>query len=352
MCIQRNKNMIKRIKYYWFLAAVVAMTAILLCGCSKASRPFKINVELEGLGAQNVRVVYIDGNGGLVDNWVKCENNIFTIEGTCQNPSLLMVYNSMNMQIIRLIVYGGDKIEVKGKVLEQYSMRVKGSEVAEELNAFMTNHKAEYTSAAPYALNTAIENYVKDHPKSVVSTMLVLLDYNPPGNLQIDKLMSSIDDSAKPESLLASYNMVKAFSKKPVTSIRTLNMYEMQSGDFASARIAGRRPSMIFFWNKDISSMDRTNIIAEMQMIDSTRVQMLDVNIDPDSAGWYRTIKQDGTSWKHYWVPGSMMNSNIKDLQLNTSSTVIVTDSLGRQLYRGENAITARQTIEQIVGVQ
>ena len=344
--------MIKRITYLCLLATVVSMTAWVLCGCSKEGKPFKVNVELQGLGAQNVRAVYIDGNGGLVDNWVKCENNIFTIEGTCQNPSLLMVYNSMNMPIIRLIVYGGDKIEVKGKVLEKYSMTVKGSEVAEEFNAFNVDHKAEYNSPSPQALNTDIEKYVKEHPKSVVSTMLVLLDYNPTSDSQIDKLMESIDESAKPESLLASYNMVKAFSKKPVTSIRTLNMYEMQSGDFATARIVGRRPSMIFFWNKDISTMDRRDVIAEMQMLDTARVQILDVNIDADSAGWYYAIKQDGTSWKHYWVPGAMMNSSVKDLQLNSSNTVIVTDSLGRQLYRGDNPIKARQTIEQIVGVQ
>ena len=99
-----------------FLLAVT-----LMCGCKKENKPFKVKAELKGLGAQNVRVVYSGADDGIVDNWVKCENNAFEIEGKCANPSLLIVYNVMNVPIIKLIVAGGDELEVKGKVLEQYA---------------------------------------------------------------------------------------------------------------------------------------------------------------------------------------------------------------------------------------
>ena len=329
------------------MACLVLVVAV-MCGCKKENRPFKVTVELQGLGSQQVKVVYSGADGGIVDYWAKCENNAFEVEGNCFNPSLLMVYNRMNVPIIKLIVAGGDKLEVKGKILEPYQLSVKGSEMAEQYNDFMVRHKTEYKSANSQALNTAIENYVKDNPKSIVSTALVMLDYSPSDDNAIDKLLGKIDDSAKPESLMASYNLLKARSKKPATKITSLNMLEQSSGDFAVASIKGDKPSLILFWDRDLGTSERTMIFEEMKMIDPSRAQVMDISLDIDSTGWYYATHRDGTTWKHYWVPGSMMNGEIASLQVDKTPTIIVTDSLGNQQYRGDNAIKARQTIENI----
>ena len=342
----------KRTIYFCSLVACLLMLLPVLGSCKKDSKPFKVSVELNGLGAQNVRIVYTGADGGIVDSWVKCENNAFSIEGKCQSPSLLMVYNSMNVSIMRLIVNGGDEIEVKGKILEPYNMTIKGTELMEEFNAFVVKHKTEYQSLGSQQLNTAIENYVKDNPKSLVSTVLVILDYSPTNDAQVDKLLEGIDESAKPATLLESYNLMKMRIRKATTNIRSLNMIDMESGDFTSVRMVGNRPSAIFFWNKDLGSDERHKIIEDLKTLDTAQVQILDVNIDGDSVGWYNTIKKDGTSWKHYWVPGSMMNSSLKELRLTDSATIIVTDSLGHQQYRGNDVMMARQPIEDMVGAQ
>lgn len=326
------------------LVLVVAMMG----GCKKENKPFNVKVELKGLGSQNVRVVYSGADGGIVDNWVKCDKNTFVIDGTCSNPSLLIVYNVMNVPIIKLIVAGGDELEVKGKVIDQYELTVKGSEMAEQYNDFMLKHKTEYKSANSQALNTAIENFVKDNPKSVVSTALVLLDYSPDNEAKIDQLLAKIDGSAKPESLMASYNLLKSRAKKPVTKLTSLNIFEQSSGDFQMASIKGSKPSIIVFWDRELGASKRKEIFEELKMIDPTHTQIMDISIDIDSTGWYYATHQDGATWKHYWVPGSMMNGEIASLQVNNTPTIIVTDSLGNQVYRGDDAIIARQTIENI----
>ncbi len=330
------------------MACLVLVIAV-MCGCKKENRPFKVKVELRGLGSQQVKVVYSGADGGIVDYWARCENNAFEIEGTCSNPSLLLVYNKMNVPIVKLVVAGGDKLEVKGKILEPYELDVKGSEMAEQYNAFMVKHKMDYKSANSQALNTAIETFVKDNPKSVVSTVLVMLDYSPGDDTAIDKLLDKIDDSAKPESLMASYNLLKSREKKPTTKITSLNIFEQGSGDFEAAKIAGNKPSVIVFWDRDLSQNKRKMIFEEMKMLDAAQVQVLDISLDIDSTGWYYATHQDSTTWKHYWVPGSMMNGEIVSLQVSTTPTIIVTDSLGNQLYRGQDAIIARQTVEDLL---
>lgn len=340
--------MLRNRKSFLLVMACMALVVAVMCGCKKENKPFKVRVELKGLGAQQVRVVYSGADGGIVDSWVKCENNIFEIEDKCSNPSLLMVYNQMNLPIVKLVVAGGDALEIKGKILEPYQLDVKGSEMAEQYNAFMVKHKMEYKSANNQALNTAIENFVKDNPKNIVSTVLVMLDYSPDDDTKIDKLLDMIDDSAKPEPLVESYSLLKARSKKPATKITSLNMFEQSSGDFQMANIKGDKPSLIFFWDRDLGLSARNMIVEELKMIEPSQAQVMDISLDIDSTGWYYATHQNNTSWKHYWVPGSMMNGAIVSLQVNTTPTIIVTDSLGNQLYRGKDAIIARQTIENI----
>lgn len=340
--------MIRNYKSRILVMACLALVIAVMCGCKKENRPFKVKIALQGLGSQQVKVVYSGADGGIVDYWAKCENNAFEIEGTCSNPSLLMVYNKMNVPIIKLIVAGGDKLEVNGKILEPYNLKVEGSEMAKQYNDFLVRHKMEYQSANSQALNTAIENYVKDNPKSIVSTALVMLDYSPSDDTAIDKLLDKIDDSAKPESLMASYNLLKARSKKPITKITSLNIFEQSSGDFQMAKIKGDKPSLIFFWDRDLGLSDRNKIIEEMKMIEPSQAQLMDISLDIDSTGWYFATHQNNTSWKHYWVPSSMMNGEIVGLQVDKIPTIIVTDSLGNQQYRGDDPIKARQTIENI----
>ena len=316
--------------------------ALLLSGCSNSG--FKVTLELKGLGEQNVRVAYC-GDQGLTDNWVKAQKDVVTIEGSCNGPSLMLIFNSMNVPIVRLVVDGGDNIEVKGSITDS-QLKITGSKIMEEWNAFEAKHKNEYGMANSQALNTAIEAYVKQNPKSIVSTLLVLTDYAPSSSDKVDALLDAIDDGAKPESLMASYDLVNARYKKGVDQLSDINMIEMTSDDFKVARFTGSKPSVVFFWDKDLDNREHESVIAELKMLDTTRVNIVDINIDSDSAGWRNIVRRDSTQWKHYWVPGSMMNSQLTKLQIMTLPTIIVTDSLGKAIYRGNDAIKARQTVE------
>lgn len=339
MTIKRKNN--------WIVLISLAMLLPVLCCCS-GSKPFKVSVNLQGLGAQNMHVVYVGEDGGIVDSWVKCENNAFSIEGKCLGPSVMLVYNSFNVPLVKLIINSGDEIEVSGKVIDVYDMKVKGSEDVVQYYSFMSKHKVDYQSPNKQALNTAIENFAKDNPKSIVSTVLVLFDYCPTDDTKTDKVLALIDASAKPETLMASYNLLKSQEKKPITKITSLNMVELSSGDFEVVRVAGTKTSVIFFWDREMGINDRKMINEELKMLDTARVQIMDINLDIDSIGWYQATMQDNTSWKHYWVPGSMMNSSIVNLKVKNTPTIIVTDSLGKQKYRGTDAIIARQTVEEM----
>lgn len=335
----------KRYTLCGLMTLALAMVLV-LSGCR--SDNFKLKAEIKGLGNQRIRVVYVDANGGVVDSWITADRDRIEVEGTCSSPSLLLLFNSMNVSMFNTVVSGGDEIEVTGKMTELRDLKIKGSEVAEQWSAFIAEHKMEYNLTNSPSLNAAIEKYVKSYPKSLVSTLLVLVDYAPKDASQVDGLLSLIDDNAKPESLTKSYNMVVVRGPQPTNVPRSMNLLEMESQDFVPAMLAGRLPSVVLFWDKSTDEQERSAAIEELKMLDTAMVHIIDVNIDSDSVGWQKTISRDSTSWKHYWAPGSVMNSELLRLQLNSTPTIIVTTTDGKQLYRGNDATHARQTIESL----
>lgn len=328
-------------------AAVALMLLCLLPSCS--SNSFKVSAKLKGLGQQNVRVAYFNASSGLTDAWVAAQNDELSITGDCTSPTLMMVYNSMGVPIMRLVVSAGDNISITGSITEQYNLQVKGSETLEQWNDFIVKHKSDYNSFNPAKLNAAIEKYVKDNPKSLVSTLLVLVDYAPndDGN-KVARLLEGIDKSAKPEALMESYNVMATRAQQGSKSITSLNLLEMKAGDFESVNFTGGKPSVVLFWNKELDTQARNAAFGELMDLDTTRVQVLDINIDSDSTMWRHNVTSTSTTWKHYWVPGSMMNSAIVKLNITSTPTFIVTDSLGKQIYRGDNPIKTRQTAESL----
>lgn len=327
---------------------MLLLTVVMLGSCT--SDKFEAKIALKGLGNQNVHVVYCGADGGVVDTWMMAQSDRLEIAGSCVSPSLLVLYNAMNVPIMRLVVSGGDKVKVSGDLINLYDAKVEGSVALEKWYLFMSKHKTAYQMMNYQMLNPEIEKYVKANPKGLESTLMLLFDYFPNDVAKVDKLLESIDESAKPESLLESYEMIKGRQTKPSTQIGTLNLLEMSSDDFEMASFVGSKPSVLFFWDKDVEKLERSAVIDELKMLDSTRVHIVDVNIDGDSVLWHSLVAADGTSWKHYWVPGSMMNSEVIRLQITSTPTIIVTDSLGKQQYRGNDAIEARLAVERING--
>ncbi|MBR5087643.1 MAG: hypothetical protein IKX31_11640 [Muribaculaceae bacterium] len=328
------------------LYSIVLFIVGTLCSCS--NNKFQADIELKGLGNQRVRIVYCGADGNIVDTWQLAEKDHLLIKGSCASPSMMYIYNSMSVSIMRLVVSGGDKIKVTGKLINSYDLKVEGSDILVKWNNFIVQHKAAYQVKNPQMLNPEIEKFVKSNPRSVVSTLLVLFDYSPSDDTKIDKLLEMIDDVAKPNSLLESYNAMKSRIIKPSTEIGTLNLFELISQDFESTSFKGGKPSVLFFWDKLMENNERKTVIEELKMLDQEKVKIVDINIDADSTSWNSTVSGDSTSWKHYWVPGSMMNSEVIRLQIVSTPTIIVTDSLGKQLYRGNDGTKARQIIESL----
>lgn len=319
---------------------------LMACSCSNG---FKVTGQLRNLGTQNVKVVYATENG-VVESWIVAQDDKFVAEGKVDGLSIVAIYNTEQSLIARLAVNNGDDITVTGDALEPFSVQVHGSEINEQWYDFIHKNKNVYLANNSDMLTTLVESYVRKHPESVVSTLLVMADYPEISNREkTEKLLASIDHEAKPASITQAYESLLKMRTKPLGRTRTLFLINSE-GDIESLSTNKASYSIYFFWENDL--LLRADIIKQLRQCaakNGSRLQIADIALDGDSTGWHGRTKNDSVSWKHFWAPSGPVNSTLVHLAIERTPLFIVSDSIGVQHYRGISVQQACETATKLI---
>ncbi|WP_407403165.1 hypothetical protein [Sodaliphilus sp.] len=332
----------------WIIYIALAVAAAMMCACDNSK--FSIVADIENMGNQNVHVVFL-GDSGVHDSFIPTQDNKFGIEGNSQELTVVSVLDSQNKPLFRVAVRGGEKVKVTGDLRKPHEYECEGSETAQEWMKFEKEHAALYDTPDRTALDRAIEQYVHDNPSSVVSALLLVHDYSDQGSDQAKKLLASLDESARPASLVSSMQRLHdAATARPITQLHPM-MLCGTTGDFEALQPATSRSTFIYWWLENNPARHaQVSAIRQIASKHGGDVTVADVSLAPDSIGWQYIIKSDSAAWKHYWAPGGILDPSIRDLHITSVPLCIVTDSMGRQLYRGNDIPAAQKALEKYLG--
>lgn len=332
----------------WIIYIALAVVAAMMCACDNSK--FSIVADIENMGNQNVHVVFL-GDSGVHDSFIPTQDNKFGIEGNSQELTVVSVLDSQNKPLFRVAVRGGEKVKVTGDLRKPHEYECEGSETAQEWMKFEKEHAALYDTPDRTALDRAIEQYVHDNPSSVVSALLLVHDYSDQGSDQAKKLLASLDESARPASLVSSMQQLHdAATARPITQLHPM-MLCGTTGDFEALQPATSRSTFIYWWLENNPARHaQVSAIRQIASKHGGDVTVADVSLAPDSIGWQYIIKSDSAAWKHYWAPGGILDPSIRDLHITSVPLCIVTDSMGRQLYRGNDIPAAQKALEKYLG--
>lgn len=327
---------------------ILLLLSVVILGGS-CSRGFKITGALRNLGTQNVRVVYATENG-VSDSWIVTQDDHFEAKGQVDGLTVVAIYNTEQSLIARLAVNNGDNISISGDALEPVSIQVSGSEINEQWYDFIHKNKGVYTADNADMLTTLIETYVKKHPQSVVSTLLLMVDYPDVSNREkTERLLATIDHEAKPASIISAYDALLKMRIKSLGRTRTMFLFDTD-GNICPLNTNSASYSIYFFWESDL--LLRNNIIKQLRQCAKTngkRLQIADISLDGDSLGWRARIVNDSASWKQFWAPSGPVNSTLIHLAIDRTPLFIVSDSIGVQHYRGISVQKACETASQLI---
>lgn len=102
--------------------------------------------------------------------------------------------------------------------------------------------------------------------------------------------------------------------------------------------MARHKTTLMYFWEKSDTARNAT--VKRLKQLyrnyeKEGRLQVVDIMMSPDSAGWKNILAGDSSRWKHYWAPGGTLNRNLLNMNIGKTPYYIVTTSVGKQLYRG-----------------
>lgn len=335
--------MVKKCFNIAFLACVMLMV---MYGCSKS---FKIKGNIAGIGNQNLHMVYATP-AGIAEQWVTAQENRFELSGVADLPTLVAIYDAQGGLLARLLVENGDNVKVRGTSTDPYRIEVKGSDVNERWYAFIHEHAAQYANDDRSALNAAIEQYAKANPADVLSTLLLLCDYRSTGGIaEVKPLLDAVKAEAKPDFLLSTYRNVLKLTAEPPKSISSFMLYESK-GSFETFSPTTANASLLYFWNKLSEVQNDAQLLKSEAERTAGKVLIADVLMDADSSSWANLRKQHMGAWRlHFWAPDGPVNSTLKQLNIASVPTVLVTDSAGKVTYAGSNMKLAVDALKKLV---
>lgn len=313
----------------------------MMCACNSST--FRISADIQGMGNQNVHVVFL-GDSGVNDAFIPTNDNKFKIQGSSSELTVVSILDSQNKPLFRLAVKGGETVEVTGDYNKPHHYQCKGSEVAQAWMAFESENADLYDKRGD-ELDAAIEKFVKANPDNVVSALLMVFDYSDITTDKAKKLLASIDEQARPASLVASMEQMNDAMGKPAVKLRSMMLCRL-GGDFEALTPSTSRSTLILWWTEN-NQQRREQIAAIKRMSEQygKDLKVADVTVNPDTSAWRAIVNTDSTQWTHYWAPGGVMDQSISNLKLRRLPVCIVVDSMGRQLYRGTDMQAAQSTL-------
>ena len=324
--------------YLYTIFMALASLTFAACG----SDNFSIEGQLTDAGTQNLRFVYLSGEK-IHSQWIPSVGGAFSMQGNSKELTVVYIYSSKMKFLTHIAIKNGETVKLHGTIADNYGITAEGGEINTEWNAFIRNHSEAFTKNDQKRTDKAIEDFVKANPGNIVSTLLLTCDY---AGKDFAKLIETVDASAKPEQITTLYaNDLQNLTEKEI-QIAPFSLYD-DNDSLMTFDIKKNACNVLYFWF-DSKDKRHAEYVKKIKTIDDKSVKVSDIYLNYDTTDWRTTLKKDSTNWKHYRTFAGAADKSIDNLNVKGANFIIVADSTGKQLYRGQSADEALSAIKNL----
>lgn len=303
---------------------------------SCTSSDFTIQTQLDGVPERIVIIAYNGDQGTITERVTLGQGNSFTYHGSSEQYTVVSMWDQQGQLIAQLVVHNGDKMTVKSDGLQLPTKQVSGNEVTEQWMRFRKENHQAYDSHDEAAINRLIEEYIGKHPDKLLSTVLLVADYNQlDGGKQMRQLLQGIHADVRPQRLVGTLEYLMQQQKGMPERIGSLTLYRMGRG-FEELK-ANEQTTVLLFWSRhDESRQACVDAMRAMARRADKKILLVDVLVDSDTTQWSKTVSNDSSSWTHWWAPGGIMDPMLLGIPIARTPLFVVTDSTGRITHSGQ----------------
>ncbi len=324
----------KRLIYFWIIFSQVLLTA---CGDNSE---FKVAGEIVGMGTQNLRIYYY-ANGAMRSVTTAALDGKFRFAGQSDKPVIVEIFSSNRTLIGRVFVKNGEELNCKFDKNSRYNVSISGNDVSSDWGKFLTENSKTLSGNSSADVNKTIADYVDKHRNNVLSSILLLTEYNVIDNeLMTDSLMRLLSPEAAPDYLVDGFrSQIAALSSSAARgNILPMNLY-CSDDSLYQYNPAQSEFSVIYFSTEEKKQRDSVVVAFRSWSKDfkNDKLKIVDISLTDDTLLWHENIKTDSAEWVQCWALGSVASKSIERLSIPRTPYFIVADSVGHQLYRGSS---------------
>lgn len=331
-------------RYYSIFLAVSLILLVVLTGCGN-SEEFLIKCEIKGLGNKGVEMFYVDrdlrrASFHPVDDKV-------TLRGVSQEPTLVEVFTVDGDPLFSCVAANGDELEVKMLLADPTSVRIKGNDDSKRYAEFLVVNDSVLTKGDAAAVNSLIAKEVRSNPSAISSAMLIATRFQARGyELLADSLINALTPDARPEGVIGGFAGLLGEQLTPAVRADLRSMTFRAAPDTVIRFVPSMHSySLLAFVGRSKPDSIRQILREFQKTLDKKRFREAEFTVMSDSATWAASIRRDSAKWVQAWLPGGVAHTAVRNLQVPYVPFFIVTDSLGRQLYRGGSVSAAADTV-------
>lgn len=330
------------------------IVCMLLAGCGHGDS-FRVKGTMDDGSSINLRFVYYT-DGTVRTALTASTEGKFEFEGRSANPAAVEVYDNDYRLLGRFVASNGEDIGLRINRKNPYLGKASGNDVNLALTEFYNANADMLAGQDVVARNKAVAEYVKSHPDSPVSRLLLVTEFDASSSdasLLADSLFrlmapeAQLADIAEPFACLNAH-LVDEQAHTPVIAIT----YKSK-GNRTSTFIPQRTPFSVI--SVSDGTHGRDSVLEALRTLarheKGGRLAVIDLSVDPDTIAWARTVRTDSATWAQGWVAGSISGQSLDRLGISAIPYFILTDSTGTQLWRGSSAAEIVARAEKLISI-
>lgn len=332
-----------------YLHVILMSLLVVLTGCGN-DEEFVINCEIRGLGSTGVEMYYT--SRGIQHSSFHPVDGKVALHGVSSEPTLVEVYTMDNQPLFSCVARNGDEISVKMEMDKPSTLKIKGNDASEQYARFVAENDSLLRSNDVAAINALVADEVRRHPDRMSSALLLVTRFNARGyELEADSLINTLKPEARANGVTGAYP--RLVGEQVSTSARgNVKPMTIQIGR------QNRRDTVVRYWpsNQSYSLIVVTGngkgdsvrrVLRELtKSLHERRFKALEIAAMGDSTSWAIATARDSAKWMQGWLPGSVASPAVRALAIPSVPFFIVTDSTGRQIYRGHSRVAAEDTVK------
>ena len=271
---------------------ILILAILTLASCGTDSRHFKLEGRLLNLNQGEFYVYSPDGAMRGLDT-IKVQAGRFSYITECDAPkTLVIVFPNYTEQPV--FAQPGKSVDIKGDASHLKEMTVKGTKDNELMNKF----REQIHSASPPEVLKAAQQFVTDHPESIVATYLVrryFIETPTPNFAVASKLLKDISAKQPDNGYVGQLKtMIKGRVQDAGGALPKLNARDINGKAVTTATLKKTPITVVMAWSTwNYTSLSMLRQMSQRAKSSEGRMSVIGICLDPSLYKCRSTLKSN-----------------------------------------------------------